>query len=167
MNTRRAFTIIEAVICSIVVALMAVAAGGAVAGATRARTELATRALAIATADMLLAEILTRSYADPQTPDAALGTDAGESTLTRSTLDDVDDYNGLILSPITDRSGEAVAPVSLACRIKIEQFDTTTMMPTTLSRTGLARITIDILQGTRVIATRVAFRARQGIGAVP
>lgn len=167
MNTRRAFTIIEAVICSIVVAFMAVAAGGAVAGATRARNTLATSAMANATADILLAEILPRSYVDPQTPDAALGIDTGESTATRSTLDDIDDYSGLVLSPITNRSGEAIAPTTLTARITIEQFDATTMKPTTLARTGLTRITIEILQGTRIVATRVAFRSRQGMGAAP
>ena len=56
-------------------------------------------------ARQLLAEILQRSYEDPDVPTVALGPDAGDFGSARSGFDDVDDYEGWFASPPRGRTG--------------------------------------------------------------
>lgn len=155
----RGFTLVEAAICAVIVALMGVAAGSAVASAGRSREELRTRAHANAAADRLLAEILGKSFDDPESPDAIAGIDAGEDKRQRLTYDDIDDYDGLELDPIEDPRGNALAPSTMKARIEVVSMDPE-LLERSLTRTGLAFVRVQILTGTRVIAERSAYRAR-------
>jgi len=102
------FTIVEAVISTIIVAVMLVAALSTV-GASRVvqqETSLAERGRLLAEA--LLAEILRQQYQEPG-KSVAFGPEGDESTATRADFDDVDDYNGWSVSPPVAKDGTALA----------------------------------------------------------
>ena len=101
---RRGFSIVEAVIATIVVAIMLVAALSTV-GASRFVQHQAYQAeRGRMLAQQLLAEIVQRPYQDPNEP-LAFGCEATESAATRTDFDDVDDYDGWSASPPEKRDG--------------------------------------------------------------
>lgn len=103
-----AFTIIEAVISTIIVAAMLVAALNAVGASrlTQHKASVANRGWLLA--ESLMAEVLRRDYQDPYKP-IVFGPEADESTTTRADFDDVDDYHMWSSSPPVDEDGTALA----------------------------------------------------------
>jgi type II secretory pathway pseudopilin PulG len=103
-----AFTIIEAVISTIIVAAMLVAALNTVGASrlTQHKASVANRGRLLA--ESLMAEILRRDYQDPYKP-VVFGPEADESTTTRADFDDVDDYHNWSSSPPIAEDGTALA----------------------------------------------------------
>lgn len=107
MIERRGFTLIETVLSTILVSVLLCAALSATIGARGGSVAAADRARALELAEELLAEIMQQAYVDPQTPTAAAGPDAGETS--RGDYDDIDDYDGWKQSPPQDIDGLAIA----------------------------------------------------------
>jgi len=144
----------------LIVGVMLVAALQALASAKGTRYRLATHARARMLAHDLMAEVLAADYADPENPAAALGTDAGESTIDRATLDDVDDYDGLIDSPTTTRRGAQIAGHNGFERVvSVVWADTITPTADAAGDSGLKRITVTVRCDDRQAAELVAYRA--------
>jgi type II secretory pathway pseudopilin PulG len=104
----RAFTLVETVIATIIVAVMLSAAltTVGVSRVTQHKVALVSRGQLLA--EMLLSEILRQSYQDPDgTP--VFGRESDESATTRAAFDDVDDYHGWSESPPTAKDGAALA----------------------------------------------------------
>ncbi|MBK8915607.1 MAG: prepilin-type N-terminal cleavage/methylation domain-containing protein [Phycisphaerales bacterium] len=97
---RRGITLVEAMICIVLVGVVLAASIHTVGAAKMTESRLADRATAEALAEELLAEILTRLYREPDASTGLLGADSGE--LSRSQFDDVDDYHGFGETPPTD-----------------------------------------------------------------
>lgn len=159
----RGFTLVEAAICAVVVALMGVAAGSAVATAGRARESLRSRAQASAAAECVLAEVLGKAFDDPQSPDANAGVDAGETPTDRATLDDIDDYGNLKIHPIEDVHGAKLAPATLHAMVDVASIDPSTLARSA-TRTGLALVRVQIIENGRIVVERTAYRARNAEG---
>src|SRR4051794_12098831 len=98
---RRGFTLVESLICVLIVSGVLVASLGTFGAIARARATQTDRALAFGLADQLLTEIMQSYFKEPG-GGTTLGPDAGE---TRSTYDDVDDYDSLTNSPPQLRDG--------------------------------------------------------------
>jgi type II secretory pathway pseudopilin PulG len=107
-NCLSAFTIVEAVISTIIVAVMFVAALNTVGASrlTQYKASLVSRGRLLA--ESLMSEILRQNYEEP---DGAtdLGLDPGELATTRVDYDDVDDYHGWSATPPTARDGTVLA----------------------------------------------------------
>jgi type II secretory pathway pseudopilin PulG len=101
---RRAFTLIEAAISTLIVGVMVAAAlsvvGTAARGAAREREWRQSQALAAS----LMAEVLSMSFRDPQGGNT-FGFEGDETPGTRATFDDLDDFDGYKESPATDAAG--------------------------------------------------------------
>jgi type II secretory pathway pseudopilin PulG len=106
-----AFSIVEAVISTIIVAFMLVAALSTVGASRRVqqKTSLADRGRLLA--ESLLTEILRQDYQDSDNP-IVFGPEASESTATRAAFDDVDDYDGWSASPPAGKDGAVLANAS-------------------------------------------------------
>lgn len=102
---RRAFTIIEAALASVVVATMLSAALSAAGSAATSRARALWRIQGQSLAAVLMAEILAKPYTDPGLISLTLGPDLGESHSNRASLDDVDDYEGYSQSPPRNSAG--------------------------------------------------------------
>jgi type II secretory pathway pseudopilin PulG len=159
---QRAFTIVEAVLCMIVVALMLAAAFSVSGQSAKARQVIAEQRTAELLSRRLLAEIMQKRYREP-----AGDADAGEDQRIRLTLDDVDDYNNLTLSPPTDIFDQSISNTSgwkQTVKIEFIRMDAATKtFVADVTDTGLKRITVTTTSPRGVVSSVVAIRTDQGI----
>lgn len=166
-RTSRAFSMVEAVVASLILGVLAVAALEASAQAVDGRLRTADCLAAESFAQRLLAEIDQLKYEEPSLPvgTSTIGKDSAESG--RSTFDDIDDYNALDQTNLTDSAGAAIPGGSgWRLRVSVERVQTFSPFNATLSETGLKRITIRLSRGSRPGVTFVVYRSRGGMGAV-
>lgn len=112
-RTPRALTLVEALVATVVVGVMLVAALNTAGGARLARRNLADQCRAKLLAQQLLAEITSLPYADPDGLTLTLGPDGAEALAPgRTGFDDVDDFNGWSATPPKLRDGTVLADLS-------------------------------------------------------
>jgi len=102
-SSRSAFTLIEATLAVAIVAIMIGAGLSAVTQSQRSRRLAEEMSKARGLAAILLEEVGALAYCDPQEPTRPLGPDTYEDVQDRFTFDDIDDYDGLMVTPITDK----------------------------------------------------------------
>jgi type II secretory pathway pseudopilin PulG len=136
------FTLLEAAISTVVVAVMFVAALNTVGASkvTQHRAALAGRGRLFA--ESLMAEILQQSYQNPVEPHV-FGLESGESGLNRSTYNDVDDYSGLTESPLVAKDGTTLPNSANWQRtVTVEWVDPLNPNQVSGAETGAKRITV-------------------------
>jgi len=141
---RGGITLIETVLCTLVVAVMLVAALRMLGSAAVADRQHWSGRLRPAVAGQLMAEVLANSYVD--TGDSPVfGPETGESGTDRSNFDDVDDYNGWSSSPPEGRDGTAIAGLTGWTReVTVAWADPADVETTSVSDQGLKRITVTV-----------------------
>lgn len=165
INASRGFTLVEAAISTIIVAVMISAAisivGGAARGATREREWRRGQVLA----EALMAEVLAAAFADPQ-GGSTFGIDPGEKAGDRSTFDDIDDFDDYTDSEALDVAGNKV-PWSdgWARKVVVENvaIDNPTKVEDDSIRTGLRRITVSIVSPAGATRTLVALKSAKTV----
>lgn len=142
----RGFTLVEAAVSSIVVALMLAASLNA-AGAARARNKQnEDRATGVWLAQTLLREITAQPYAERGV--ALFGIELGEDPGRRNTLDDVDDYDGLIEKPVCDAGGTALPGYEQWKRsVTVCYVLASNLLTESVTDTGLKRIIVKAWRG--------------------
>jgi type II secretory pathway pseudopilin PulG len=160
---RRAFTLVEAALSTVIVAVVAVAGMNAGSIATKSRKSADQASVARELALNLLSEVSSLPYADPD-PDAtaALGPDKGDvmdSRLPR-TADDCDDYNGFTLSPITDKTGNALTNDRWSMQVRVDWLDVADPNTRSNAETGLKRIRITVTRNAQNVLTLHTMRAK-------
>ena len=157
-HTRRALTMAEAVVCSLIVSVVLVASLTAVGASKRGLQITSDRARGALLAQELMAEILELPYTDPQTPNGPIGPELGE---TRATFDDIDDYNGLDNSPPVNRAGTVLADSTGWRRTaSVSWVNPTLLSQLGLSDTGSKLITIKVYHDVTLVAQLSAVRTR-------
>jgi type II secretory pathway pseudopilin PulG len=156
----RGFTLVEAVISMIIVAVMFVASLNTVGMSklTQHKAVLVSRGRMFA--ESLLAEIQEQAYQDPVEPHV-FGRETGELPTSRTAYDDVDDYHGWSESPPVAKDGTAL-PNSANWRriVTVEWVDPLNPQQVSATETGAKRITVvatfrNVPQAT-VVAVKVA-----------
>lgn len=101
---RRGFTLAEVLIAAAILSFVTLGIVQAVSAGQARTLDALKRSRAQALAEVLLEEILSKPYADPEGA-AALGPDSGEAT--RADFDNVDDYHGYLESAgsLADHAG--------------------------------------------------------------
>jgi type II secretory pathway pseudopilin PulG len=159
MSSRRAFTIVEAVISTIIVAVMFVAALNTVGASrlTQHRAALISRGQLLA--ESLMSEILRQSYQEPSdTP--LFGREAGELATSRANYDDVDDYHGWAATPPQTKEGTIVAnAMGWKQTVKVEWVDPAHPQQVKATESGAKRITVTISCNAVPQASLVAVKA--------
>jgi MSHA pilin protein MshD len=160
---RRGFGMAEVVVSTAIVGVMIVAALDAAGMVARTQRLNADRLTGPGLARDLFAEIMSLPYVDPQTGSSTIGVDTGESSASRSTFDDVDDYHGwsstnAVAKNGTTRSGytgwaQAVT-VTWAERISGTAWSS--------YDTNLKRITVTVTSPTGVVTQQIGLRSRYG-----
>jgi MSHA pilin protein MshD len=137
-----AFTIVEAVLSTIIVGVMFVAALNTVGAArvTQYRAALVERGQLLAR--LLAAEIVQQSYRDPDgTP--VFGREANESATPRTAWDDVDDYDGLSETPPAARDGTVLTNFAgWKWTVTVQWVDPADPSVTKAAESGVKRITV-------------------------
>lgn len=163
-QSSRGFTLIEAVMCMVIVVLM-VAAGFSVTGAAaRARQVLAEQR----TADILLqamhSEIASRAYREPM--GTGFGLDDSEDHNERLLLDDVDDYHDLSENPPLDvDKRDATGERGWKRRVRIEYATftaSTQAFNSSVTDAGIKRITVEVMSPSGKTYTSSTLRSLEG-----
>jgi len=139
---RRGFTLVEAMMAALVVAIMFVAALNTVGAArlTQHRTVLVERGRLLV--ESLLAEILQQEYQEPGTT-YVFGREAGESQVSRVAYDDVDDYQGWTAAPPVAKDGTVLLNATNWQRsVTVEWVDPLAPQQVSGTETGAKRITV-------------------------
>jgi type II secretory pathway pseudopilin PulG len=155
---RGGFTLVEAVISTVIVSVMFVAALNTVGAArlTQHKAALAGRGRMFASS--LMQEILQQSYQEPGTT-WVFGREAGESDTSRAAYDDVDDYHGWTESPPTAKDGAALPNSANWSRtVTVEWVDPLNSKQVSATETGAKRITVVVAFRNVPQATAVAVR---------
>ena len=148
------FSLVEAVICTLVVAVMLIAALNTLGASRSTQLRLVMQARAIHLADQLLSEVRQQAYLDPQTPGNALGPD-GES---RGDFDDADDYHGWSSDPPQARDGSTLDAAGYVRQVIVEWVDPKTLTPADAD-TGLKRVVVTVSFGERELARLQTLRS--------
>jgi MSHA pilin protein MshD len=156
----RGFTLVEAAISTVVVAVMLTAALSAATTARMREQSSIDRQHGFALAEAIMAEVLDKKYEEP---DAAVlfGREGVEVLQQRSTLDDVDDYNGLREAPPLNASGSAIAGYARWSRyVDVRWVTSTDLRVESFSETGLKKIDVEVRKNGVPVARICAVRSK-------
>lgn len=137
-----AFTLVETVIATVIVAVMFVAALNTVGASrlTQHRASLVSQGRLLA--ESLMSEILVQSYEEPDGP-PAFGRESGELATTRAAYDDVDDYHGWSASPPAAKDGTPLAnTVGWTRTVRVEWVDPPDPEQVKTSESGAKLVTV-------------------------
>ena len=155
---QRAFTLVESVISLIIVGVMLVAALNTVGASRLTQYKISTRAQGRLLAESLLAEIITKDYADPNGA-ALFGVEVGEDDDTRDAFDDVDDYHAWTSSPPTEKTGTEMASWGGWQRsVTVEWVDPENPALVLETESLTKRVTVKVTRGGMPVATLVAIK---------
>lgn len=156
-------TMAEVVVATAIVGVMTVAALESLNMVYRTRRLNGSRLTAPGLAQELLAEVLAMPYEDPQLPGGSIGLDSGETSSSRSTYDDVDDYHNFTSTGVKTRDGTSLADYSgWQQQVAVAYVLTTNPAATSATDTGLKRITVTVTSPEGKVASAVALRTRRG-----
>lgn len=163
-QARLGLSLIEVTISVVIVSVMMVAALTTVSSVMRARQVGQNGQVARTLAEMLMAEIMSKEYQDPETVGKSFGLETGEAaTGNRSLFDDVDDYDGWSASPPQWPDGVVIPSrqdwtrsVDVVC---ISPGDLNMELPTGWDF-GLKRITVTVSYNGEEMVTLMAIRGQ-------
>lgn len=143
---------------------MIVAALSTLSSVMRTRHANEEKQLARSLGEMLMAEILSKYYSDPDETGTSIGTDSGETAPgDRSLFDDVDDYNDWSATPPQWPDGIDILSRNDWQRsvevVYIRPVDFDAVLPDGLDF-GLKRITIRVARNGNELAELVAIRGK-------
>ncbi len=156
-NALRSFTLVEAVISTVIVGIMFVAAMNVLGATAISRRSTEQQALGYSLAQDLMNEILNQPYEDPlQT--ASFGRESGESGGDRADYDDVDDYVNWSATPPEDKNGAPLIGYDQWTRSVDISFVKPTVLNEVGAKTGVKRITVTVyrdgMPATEITAIR-------------
>jgi hypothetical protein len=150
----------EAVMASVIIAFLVVAALNAAGASGLAQYHSGERATGRFLADGLIADVVSLAYEEPGGC-LALGPDAAESSTNKTSYNDVDDYNKWEESPPQDRSGNGLTELAGWKReVEVVWINPNNLNDVVGSETGAKRITVKVKHNNVMVATRVAIRTK-------
>lgn len=159
---RRAITMAEAVLSTLIVGIMLVAALNTVGAARRAEYILGDHTLGAQLAEDLMSEILQQAYEDPALAAGSFGIESGETgTGSREDFDDVDDYDDWTASPPERRDGAAIPGLEGWARsVTVQWVRSNDFKTPSGSDNGVKRIVVKVSHNDAGAASLTAFRTR-------
>ena len=161
---RGGFSLVEATICTLLVAILFGAAVQAVGLSGMVQFKAADRARGRALAWALLGEVVQQKYSAAGEPpgnpfDLLLGTTAGPRGGDRMGFDDVDDYRDYADAPPVNRDGSAVpGATGYARRVSVTNVNPLDLGQATASDTGVKRVTVVVSRNGQTVARATALR---------
>lgn len=151
------FTMVESLVCIIIVGVMLTAALRAVGASNATQAKISDRAIGGTLAQSLMDEILQQAFENPTSP--GFGPESGENK--RALFNDVDDYNNWTETPPRNLDGTAMSNVTGWSRsVVVEWANLSNLNQVATSDTGIKRITVTASKNGQIVATRVALRVR-------
>ncbi|MDZ4659277.1 MAG: hypothetical protein SH868_17020 [Bythopirellula sp.] len=160
--TRRALTLLEIVVATMVTGVMLVAALDSVGAVFNTHKLNAERLAGPSIGHELMAEILAMPYKDP-TSSTVIGPEGGESTTNRNAFDDVDDYDNLNTLGLRTKSGVVRAGFTgLRTQVDVQWAGVLTGLDW-IWDTGLKRITVTVTSPSGEVTVLKAYRFDNGM----
>ncbi|HUU93283.1 MAG TPA: prepilin-type N-terminal cleavage/methylation domain-containing protein [Phycisphaerae bacterium] len=158
VDSRRGFSLIEATMAMLLVAILLVAALSTLSAATTTSRISAERATGLLLAQDLMAEITCAAYVEPaQAP--SFGPEGGEADGTRSAFDDVDDYHNWDASPPERRDGTAIPDRTTWRRsVQVRYVNPNNLPQTVATNMGAKRITVVVTRSGKPVALLTGVR---------
>ncbi len=158
-----AFTMAETLVSILIVGGVLVAALNAAGASATGQQKMTDRARGALLAADLMSEIMAQEYQDPG-PDPKFGAEAGESLLSRLDFDDVDDFHGLIDSPLLERDGKPMPSLYSGWlrEVVVELVDPNNLKSILGSDGGAKRITVTVKYNGVPAAALVSIRTSDG-----
>jgi len=165
MSGRRdGLTLVEAMVSTLIVAVMLVAALTAFGGVARSHLVQKATWKGQALGWSLLAEVMQARYEDPNTP-GGWGLDSGENPAPRSDFDDVDDYDGWTASPPQENDGTEFTDYAGWRRtVSVTLIDPRTLSFSFPQDLGLRKIEVTVADPHGNSAVFSGLRSRHGAG---
>ena len=161
------FTLVEAAVCVVVVALMLVAAMNTLGGVARARQFQIRPQVARGLARQLLTEVLQAQYEDPDKPDN-WGVEPDETVGSRIDFDDLDDYDAWAAKPPQAKNGAPMVSYSEWRRaVTVARVEPYGLSVIPGQDTGLRMVTVTVVDATGGTTVLSALRSRHGAGENP
>jgi len=156
----RGFTLVEAVMSTLVVSLVLVAAMRVAAVSAVMQYKAAERVSGRYLADGLLNDIRALAYQEPSGT-VNFGIETGESASSKTNYDDVDDFNGWSESPPQERTGTAMSQFDSTWRrsVVVAWVKSANLSQTSSTETGIKQITVNVYHNSLLVATRSALRS--------
>ncbi|HLP85047.1 MAG TPA: hypothetical protein VK157_11915 [Phycisphaerales bacterium] len=156
----RGFTIIEASLSLVVVSVVAIAGLSAVSVARKSRASVADAVQGRMYADALLAEVASKRYRDAVSPAEPLGPDATDDIGLAAwrTVDDMDDYNGFAMSPITDVNGNDLSSGAWGAMIQVSWVSLADPSIEEAAESGVKRISVAVYKQNKIVARASTLR---------
>ncbi len=152
-SRRRAFTLLEATFSIVLVGGLVVVALDTVGASTVAKQALSDAAAGRLLGASVMAEVLRRDYEDP---DGAplFGLEMAEMLVERDSYDDIDDYNGLAVSPPQYADGTVIPGYEgWSYSVDVVLVDQTDLSKEELADEGVKRIQVRVFRdGVEVVS---------------
>ncbi len=156
-SSRRGFTMVESLVCIVIVGVMLVAALRTVSASNLAQVSVANRGVGGMLAQSLMDEIMAQQFENPTFP--TFGPEAGETS--RSTFNDVDDYYNYTESPPKNLDGSTISNMTGWARsVDVGWADPTNLNKNINTDTGIKRIVVTVTKNGQTMATRAGLRVR-------
>ena len=160
----RGFSLVEATVCTLLVAILFGAAVQAVGLSGTVQFKAADRARGRALAWALLGEVVQQKYSaaspSPLNPfDLLLGPTAAARGGDRTAFDDVDDYSNYSDAPPVNRDGSAIPGADrYARRVSVANVNLLDPSQAAAGDTGLKRVTVVVTRNGQIVARVTALR---------
>jgi MSHA pilin protein MshD len=154
----RAFTLAEAIIAVVITSGMLVASLNVIGSAAKSRSIQLERTKGSALARDLMAEVVRNRYKDPL--NTVFGAEGGE---TRSTFDDIDDYNGYVETSAKARDGTVLpGAAGWTRRVDVAWVQVNDLVTVRSLDGHLKRITVTVTSPGGRVTSLVSLRADTG-----
>lgn len=158
---RRAFSLVEALLATVIVAILVVAALGTFGAIAKSRFIRAERQQAFALASQFMAEILQARFASGSNN---AGQDGGETPGNTRQFDDVDDYNGFSSLVLRNRDGNKLTGLDdWRVSTTVTYVDPLDPAVASVSATSLKRIAVTVRSPRGASVTVYGLRSSGGL----
>jgi MSHA pilin protein MshD len=159
ISVRAGFSLFEVVGALLITTILITASTRAIAAAKMRERQTLDQINEVYLANELLNEIQLQAFSEPDEV-ASFGLEPGESGANRLLYDDIDDYDGLIESPPKRRDGSSWSTLANVTRsVKVDWISDLPPHTAATSGTGLKRVEVTIIRGSKVILRIVGYRS--------
>lgn len=157
---RPGFSIVETILSSLLVGVVLTAALSAVTSTYMSQQQIADRARGLQLIDDMAAELFDKPYCGPGDVCSTRGPSGDDVATNRAgTFDDIDDYGGLVDSPIRDGAGAAPSGwTGWTRRVTCDWVQPNNWNQTRGTDGGVKRLTIKVDNGKGVVLSSTFYR---------
>ncbi len=154
----RGFTMVETAVSTLLVGLLLVGALRTAGSSMLAQNQSMRRAQAAALADSLMTDILGKSYMEPGATASAITRESGESSTSKVSYDDVDDFNQWQEQPPQAADGTALSNLSGWKRKVLVSWVSVsgTTIASTSTESNIKQVTVQVFFNGALVLTRIS-----------